>query len=167
MDIGKSLKALPKLISKYRYPIVILIIGLVLLLLPGRQGETESPINQTVVQQQPDLTQQLTQTLSQISGVGRVKVMLTIAEGEKTIYQYDEDLSKGENSSSVRQETIIVTDANRNQQALIHQILAPKYLGAVIVCQGGDDPSVKWAVVEAVSKATGLGANQISVLKMK
>ena len=167
MDIGKSLKALPKLISKYRYPIVILIIGLVLLLLPGRKGETESPINQTVVQQQPDLTQQLTQTLSQISGVGRVKVMLTIAEGEKTIYQYDEDLSKGENSSSVRQETIIVTDANRNQQALIHQILAPKYLGAVIVCQGGDDPSVKWAVVEAVSKATGLGANQISVLKMK
>lgn len=167
MDMGKSLKALPKLISKYRYPIVILIIGLVLLLLPGRQGETESPINQTVVQQQPDLTQQLTQTLSQISGVGRVKVMLTIAEGEKTIYQYDEDLSKGENSSSVRQETIIVTDANRNQQALIHQILAPKYLGAVIVCQGGDDPSVKWAVVEAVSKATGLGANQISVLKMK
>ena len=167
MDIGKSPKALPKLISKYRYPIVILIIGLVLLLLPGRQGETESPINQTVVQQQPDLTQQLTQTLSQISGVGRVKVMLTIAEGEKTIYQYDEDLSKGENSSSVRQETIIVTDANRNQQALIHQILAPKYLGAVIVCQGGDDPSVKWAVVEAVSKATGLGANQISVLKMK
>ena len=167
MDIGKSLKALPKLISKYRYPIVILIIGLVLLLLPGRQGETESPINQTVVQQQPDLTQQLTQTLSQISGVGRVKVMLTIAEGEKTIYQYDEDLSKGENSSSVRQETIIVTDAHRNQQALIHQILAPKYLGAVIVCQGGDDPSVKWAVVEAVSKATGLGANQISVLKMK
>ena len=167
MDIGKSLKALPKLISKYRYPIVILIIGLVLLLLPGRKGETESPINQTVVQQQPDLTQQLTQTLSQISEVGRVKVMLTIAEGEKTIYQYDEDLSKGENSSSVRQETIIVTDANRNQQALIHQILAPKYLGAVIVCQGGDDPSVKWAVVEAVSKATGLGANQISVLKMK
>lgn len=167
MDIGKSLKALPKLISKYRYPIVILIAGLVLLVFPGRQGETESSISQTVVQQQPDLTQQLTQTLSQISGVGRVKVMLTIAEGEKTVYQYDEDLSKGENSSSLRQETIIVTDANRNQQALIHQILAPKYLGAVIVCQGGDDPSVKWAVVEAVSKATGLGANQISVLKMK
>jgi hypothetical protein len=37
----------------------------------------------------------------------------------------------------------------------------------VIVCQGGDQPEVKLAVVEAVCDAVGLTADKISVLKMK
>jgi stage III sporulation protein AG len=102
-----------------------------------------------------------------MQGVGRVKIMLTVMEGERMIYQADEDVTTGDNNSTVRNETIILTDSERNQHALISQILAPRYLGAVIVCQGADDPYVKWAVVEAVSKATGLGADRISVLKMK
>lgn len=167
MDIGERFKSLPKLFSKYRYPILILLVGIVLFTLPGKKAEPNTQTAQPAVVQQQDTAQSLTQILGQIHGVGKVKVMLTIAEGEKTIYQFDEDVTTGENSSSIRQETIILSDAERNQQALVHQILAPKYLGAVIVCQGADDPSVKWTVVEAVSKATGLGADQISVLKMK
>lgn len=167
MDISKWSKSIPQLLHKYRYPIVILLVGLVLFTLPGRKKGPAQTIGQSNPVQQPDTTQSLTQILGQIRGVGRVKVMLTVAEGEKTLYQSDEDVTNGESSSSVRQETIILSDANRNQQALISQILAPKYLGAVIVCQGADDPAVKWAVVEAVSKATGLGADRISVLKMK
>ena len=117
--------------------------------------------------QHPDTGQRLAQILAQIEGVGKVNVMLTVAESEKTLYQSDEDVTTGDNSSSVRQETILINDSDRNQQALITQVISPKYQGAVIVCQGADIPIVKWAVVEAVSKATGLGADQISVLKMK
>jgi stage III sporulation protein AG len=40
-------------------------------------------------------------------------------------------------------------------------------MGAVVIAQGADDPSIKLAIVDAVTKATGLGANKISVLKMK
>ncbi len=167
MDIGKWSKTIPQLLHKYRYPLVILLVGLVLFTLPGKQEEKTPTTTQSSASQKPDTTQSLTQILSQIKGVGRVRVMLTVAEGEKTLYQSDEDVTEGENSTSIRQETIILSDADRNQQALISQILAPRYLGAVIVCQGADDPSVKWAVVEAVSKATGLGADRISVLKMK
>ena len=167
MDIGKWSKNILALFNKYRYPLVILLVGLVLLTLPGRKEEPEQITGQSSSIQRPDTTQTLTQILEQIKGVGKVKVMLTVAEGERTIYQFDEDRTTGENSTSVRQETIIVSDTDRNQQALISQIMAPKYLGAVIVCQGADDPSVKWAVVDAVSKATGIGADRISVLKMK
>ena len=167
MDIGKWSKNILALFNKYRYPLVILLVGLVLLTLPGRKEEPEQITGQSNSIQRPDTTQTLTQILEQIKGVGKVKVMLTVAEGERTIYQFDEDRTTGENSTSVRQETIIVSDTDRNQQALISQIMAPKYLGAVIVCQGADDPSVKWAVVDAVSKATGIGADRISVLKMK
>jgi stage III sporulation protein AG len=36
-----------------------------------------------------------------------------------------------------------------------------------VICQGAADPAVRLAVVEAVADATGLGADRISVLKMK
>jgi stage III sporulation protein AG len=36
-----------------------------------------------------------------------------------------------------------------------------------VVCQGADDPVVKLLIVDAVSKVTGLGADKISVMKMK
>ena len=113
------------------------------------------------------MAQELSALLSKIEGVGKVEVMLTIRSGETTYYQRDEDISSNSDSSSLRQETIVLTDSERNEHPLITQVLPPQYLGAVIVCQGADQPSVKWAIVEAVSKATGLGADQITVLKMK
>lgn len=167
MDIGQWTRNIPKWLHKYRYPMVILLVGLVLLTLPGKENTQNIQDTSTVITQQPDTGQRLAQILTQIEGVGKVNVMLTVAESEKTLYQSDEDITTGDNSSSVRQETIIIYDSNRNQQALITQVISPKYQGAVIVCQGADIPTVKWAIVEAVSKATGLGANQISVLKMK
>ena len=167
MDIGTLTKNIPKWFHKYRYPIVILLVGLVLFTLPGREETPAQQVTQTVTTPSVDVTQSLTQILGQIQGVGKVRVMLTVAEGEKTLYQADEDITAGETSSATRQDTVIITDANRTQQALVLQVLPPKYLGAVIVCQGADNPAVKWAIVEAVSKATGLGADRISVLKMK
>ena len=103
---------------------------------------------------------------SQIQGAGKVEVMLTVAFGEKTIYQTDEHISGGENVST-RVETVIVTGADRSQNGLIQQINPPVYLGAIVVCQGADRSVVRLAIVEAVSKVTGLGADRISVLKMK
>ena len=40
-------------------------------------------------------------------------------------------------------------------------------MGAIVVCQGGDNATVRLAIIEAVSNVTGLGADKISVLKMK
>lgn len=167
MDINKWKQQIPKWFYKYRYPIAVVLVGIVLFMLPGREKVPEQTAAVSSSQNKPDISALLGQILGQIEGVGKVNVMLTVAESEKTLYQYDEDISTGENSSSVRQETIILTDGDRNQQALVSQVISPKYLGAVIVCQGADIPTVKWAVVEAVSRATGLGADQISVLKMK
>ena len=57
--------------------------------------------------------------------------------------------------------------SSRTESGLVRQTLGPVYRGAVILCQGADDPTVKLAVVEAVRCVTGLGADQISVQKMK
>lgn len=168
MDIVMLKNKVQKTVQKYKYPLLILLIGLGLMLLPENLFKTEQT-SQTPVQQdqtQPDLSSQLAEILSQISGAGKVKVMLTVASGEKTVYQEDVDISGGESSSS-RQDTVIITDSDRNQSGLVTRVDPPTYLGAIIVCQGADKAAVRLAIVEAVSRVTGLGADRISVLKMK
>jgi stage III sporulation protein AG len=168
MDIKATLGKLPGWIGKYRYPILVLAIGLVLMVLPGRKKQVDQPvIEKTTAEQSISLSAELTHILGKIQGVGKVEVMLTVKAGETTFYQSDEDISTTETGSTVRKETVIVTDANRQQTPLVTQILSPEYLGAVIVCQGANDVQVRLAVVEAVSKATGLSTDKITVLKMK
>ena len=151
-------------IGKYRYMLLILAVGVVLMLMPGYQKEEEQPPAQTVQKsEQKDITQQLVNILSQIAGVGEVRVMLTVSTGEETLYQTDTDISENES----RVETVLVTDSNRGQTGLIRQVNPPNYQGAIIVCKGGDKASVRLAVMQSVSSVTGLGADQISVMKMK
>ncbi len=168
MDINQIGGKAVSWIKKYRYAILVLLIGLALLMLPGKkQSQTVQTPTVQSQQEKTDLAKELEHILSQIQGVGKVQVLLTQAAGESYHYQTDEDIQTSENGSTIRKDTVIITDADRNQSALITQVLPPRYQGAIIVCQGGLDPSVKLAVVEAVSKLTGLGANSISVLKMK
>ena len=86
--------------------------------------------------------------------------MLTVKNGEQTIYQTDIP-------GTDRQDTVIITDEDRAQNALVQQIISPTYRGAIVLCQGAENASVCLAIKEAVSKVTGLDASQISVLKMK
>ncbi len=150
--------------GKYRYVLLILAVGVVLMLIPGYQKEEEQPPEQISEQsKQIDISQQLVSILSQIDGVGEVRVMLTVAAGEETLYQTDTEVSENES----RVETVLITDSNRGQTGLIRQVNPPNYQGAIIVCKGGDKASVRLAVMQSVSSVTGLGADQISVMKMK
>ena len=168
MDIRKLGQKLPGLLRKNKYAILVLMIGLVLMVLPVRKHSNTSTETKPIpVVQTPDTAQQLSDILQKIQGVGKVQVLLTVKAGECTVYQTDEDTTVSDTTSSVRKETVIITDSQRNQQPLIVQVLPPEYLGAVIVCQGAENAAVRLAVVEAVCKATGLGADKISVLKMK
>jgi stage III sporulation protein AG len=167
MEVEQWTKKLSSYIKKYRYFIVIVLVGLLILTLPSNRITEDDHVIMTDVPKQVDLKQQITDILRMIEGVGKVEVMLTERAGEVTHYQRDEDQNGSSDSSSVRQDTVILTDAERNEHPLITQVIPAEYLGAVIVCQGADRPAVKWAIVEAVSKLTGLGADQISVLKMK
>lgn len=164
--IGLQKNAL-EAVKRYRYVILILVVGLALMLIPQKRDEHQS---QTSVQSEnmdrPEVSEELALILSHIQGAGKVEVMLTVAYGEKTVYQTDEDISGGENGAT-RIETVIITGGDRAQSGLVQQVDPPVYLGAIVVCQGADRSSVRLAIVEAVSKVTGLGADRISVLKMK
>lgn len=152
-------RKLTDLLTKYRYAVLVLVIGLSLMLIPTGKGTEEPAPTESAVSAEPTAEERLEQILSAIKGAGRVEVLLSYAEGERILYQTD--------TGSQSTDTVTVTDSDRNQSGLVAQVIPAAYRGAVIVCQGGGDPSVRLAIVDAVSKYTGLGSNQISVLEMK
>lgn len=156
-------------IKKYRYAVLILVIGLVLITIPLPSNNQNPTVNIDAVEKidESGLEAQLATILSQIHGAGEVKVLLSISAGEEIIYQTDTDETSSGDSVKKKNETMITTDASRNETGLVRQRIPPNYLGAIIVCQGAGDPSVRLSIVDAVSKLTGLGASRISVLKMK
>ena len=167
MDITAIGSKMMDLIKKYRYVLLVLVIGIGLMLLPDGSKKNQSVQEAVSVSSVPDTAQELEQILCQIKGAGKVQVFLTQAAGEKILYQTDRDSSTSSENNSVRLETVIITNGERAQQGLVQQVLPPEYRGAIVVCQGAEDPVVRLAIVEAVSRATGLPSSNISVLKMK
>ena len=147
--------------GKYKYPILVVLVGLGLMLLPGKKEPEPQEPAETV--QSPDLEARLAAILAQIDGAGQVRVLLTEETGRENVYQTDTQTDTDRRS----EDTVLVEDAARTETGLIRQMLEPTYRGAVILCQGADQPSVRLAIVEAVRCVTGLGADRISVLNMK
>ena len=157
-------KQLIQLLKKYKYALIVVCIGLLLMWIPGRNvAATGQSKPAESMPEETELAVKLEQILSKIQGAGEVKVLLSESRGEKIIYQTDTSGS-GDN---LRVDTVILTDSQREQSGLKQTVLAPEYLGAIVVCQGADRADVRLAIVEAVSDLTGLGADKISVLKMK
>ncbi|MBP3479119.1 MAG: hypothetical protein J6K03_06515 [Oscillospiraceae bacterium] len=168
MDLKELKKNALQGLSKHKYALAILALGLLLMLLPLdiNKTQTQSQQPRQDAAQTEDAQQALKRILSRIDGAGEVDVLLTVASGSQTVYQEDADITGGDHETA-RYDTVIIRGSDGTESGLVQQIIGPKYLGAVIVCQGADRAAVKLAIVEAVSKATGLGADQISVLKMK
>ena len=153
------------LFGKYKYPILVALVGLGLMLLPSEQEPSEPVEPSRAVER--SLEEKLEALLGRIEGAGQVSVLLTEKEGSQTLYQTDSQTDADESGSRRTDDTVLIEDENRTESGLVRQTLGPVYRGAVILCQGADDPTVKLAVVEAVRCVTGLGADQISVQKMK
>ena len=156
-------------LKKYKYAAIVLLIGIALMLLPN-VSKTKDPIKSTTISSEPitsDLHLQLENVLSRVAGAGKVEVMLTVAKGQQTIYQTNTNHSNNTQSNDIKSDTVILTDSSRNEYGLIKRVDPVQYLGAIVLCQGADSPTVRLAIIEAVSKVTGLGADHICVLKMK
>lgn len=140
------------------------------MLLPvgSRERKQETAVQSTEkAEETVKLQDQLSTFLSQMAGAGKVQVLLTEAAGQQTIYQADKDTSTNDNSQMDRSDTVILTNSARDQEGLVCQVNPPIYLGAVVLCQGADQPSIRLAITEAVANATGLGYHKITILKMK
>lgn len=104
----------------------------------------------------------LCEVLSEIEGVGKATVMLTINSTEE--YVYAESIKSG---TSQTENNYVIIDKGSQKEALVKKINNPAISGVVIVCEGGDDPRVCERVYNAVSTALDISTNKIYVAEMK
>lgn len=127
--------------------------------------------NNTIVDELEDI-------LSNINGVGKVKVMITYSETSKTVPVYNEESSQQdteETDSEGGTRKITQTDTkkeviyeeNGEQKTLItRSVISPTVEGAIITAEGAGDITVKTNIIQAVSAVTGLPTHKIQVFEM-
>ena len=153
--------------KKYKYALLIVAIGALLMLLPSRQKtadkQAESVCRNEEVFSLAETEEKMESILGQIDGVGRLRVMLTLASGPQLQLASDTDRSTGSSGEA----TVMLNRGSGSQEVIVTQQVYPVYQGAVIVCQGAGNSAVRLAITEAVSALTGLSANRISIVKWK
>lgn len=167
--IYRASRKVTQMLKKYKYPAIILLLGLALILLPN--GKSEDKTAETA-EKQADYAEQtekrLEAMLSRLSGAGQVSVMLTLERGELTQYQTDTQKSNDSDSGRVQveQKTVILSAGSAYDEAAVSTVFYPRFQGALVVCEGAQSAVVRLNIVQAVAAVTGLGADQITVVKM-
>lgn len=159
-----------ELFQKYKYVLLVIAAGIVLLLLP-LGGEKNTASGGTERQNEngeetfrvEEMERRLEEALSRVDGAGEVTVVLTVKSGARQILAQDSSRSGEESSTS----TVVVSTGSGTEDAVVLQQVYPQYQGALVVCPGGGDPAVCLKLVDAVSALTGLGADKISICKSK
>ena len=159
-------------LEKHKFALLVLRAGLLRLLLPrpsgggetAHAGEAEQAATAFSVD---ELEEKLEATLSRIDGAGEVTVALTLRSGARQVLAQDVTVSDREGSSGEERTTVVISGGSGREEAVALQELAPQFQGAVVVCPGGDDPTVRLKLAEAVADLTGLGADRISICKGK
>ena len=175
VDTGKVLAAL----GKYKYLLLVAAAGVLLLLWPSGKESPVAPTGSETAQMDFDqdaFEAKLAGTLSAMNGVGRVEVMVTLKSGGTLRLQEDRRENQGrnyENGALARYDletdirTVMAGGSGGVEQPIILERVYPVFQGAFVVCDGADSAETRLRVVEAVAALTGLGADKITVTKMK
>lgn len=171
----EELKKPLHLLRKYKYLLLVICAGILLLLIPGGRRQTGG---ETVSVAQGELSfsleaeeRKMEQALSSVAGAGRVKVVLTLQNSGQRLFLRDEtkNQSSGLNEEAAHSETqtaVVVSRGSGLQDTVLTDRYYPRYQGALVVCDGGGAASVCLELTNAVSALTGLGADKITVLPM-
>ena len=122
---------------------------------------------------------ELTNTLEQISGVGKVNVMIYFDSGEEQVPAYDintsktitdeKDTSGGERNTN--QDTngnkVVLSQDNGKSEPFIIKTYKPKVTGICIVAEGADNEITELTIKQAVINLFNISADKVNVYPKK
>jgi stage III sporulation protein AG len=127
--------------------------------------------------EETDIEYKLSQLLSSIAGAGKCRVMVTyestsevvpfINKNESGSNTDEKDDSGGARkiSSKDTEESVVMEEISGSRKPAAAKEILPKALGVVVVCPGGDNPSVKEAITKSIQALFGLAIHKIQVIK--
>lgn len=171
------MKNLQKLFEKYKYLVLVVGIGLVLLMWPKNSAPDTRAENDSAEYSAfavEEMEKRLSEALGRIEGAGRVKVLLTLKADMEVLYLEDVDEKShtewedGQASAQDREskgKTVLAGQPGGSGPVMTGRIY-PVYQGALIVCEGAGNAQLQLRIKEAVSALTGLSGSAITVTKM-
>lgn len=126
-----------------------------------------------------ELEKRLETVLSEMAGVGKVKVMITLESSEELVVEKDEELVRSntnENDSAggsriVNQVDTAPSTVYRTQgsdsEPYVVKTLSPRVEGVVVVAQGAGDGTVNKNITEMVQALFGVEAHKVKVVRMQ
>lgn len=149
-------------IGTYKYLLLIVLAGIVLLLPAGRSGQTRQEPDIQAAQETfdlPAMERRLEAALSKVSGAGKVTVVLALKDNGRQIYAQDIRTDQSEQSRT----TVVISRGSGVEQPVGVQKFSPAFQGALVVCPGGGDSKVRLQLTQAISALTGLSTEKISI----
>jgi stage III sporulation protein AG len=133
----------------------------------------------TQTQYADTLRSELEDMIGRISGVGRVRIMVTVGSDNQSVYEQSEKTtgdaavtsqsdggSEKQSSSASERSPVVLDNGSGGQSALIKTTLRPQILGIAVVCDGGDDPEVQEKITNTLVSILDITSEHISVCKM-
>ncbi len=134
-------------------------------------SNTEEEINSVVTSEYiSNLESRMERVLSEISGAGNVKVLITIEkDAEKVLAQNTEKktVTNGDNTTITETTELVLVNKNGSYVPVVLYESLPVIKGVVVVCQGAKDPMVKLQIINAVRAAVEVSSTSIEVLEGK
>lgn len=123
------------------------------------------------------LEESLEQFLSTVDGVGKVRVMITLADGGETFVEKDltttrkgtteADAEGSRNTTDIaEEEATVYTEEKDGSMPFVRQIKYPKVAGVVVSAQGGGNDAVAQKITKAIQALFGIEAHKIIIVKM-
>lgn len=168
--MNRKTEGVQRIWERYKWAVLVILAGVVALLWPSG-GTKETPAQSTAVAALGDpeaLQEEMEEILSHISGVGEVRLLLTVeTDGERQLAGNTETSYSGSASEpeDFSRSWEAVMARSGEEEPVVTTTRYPTYRGALVVCQGGDQAAVRLAVTEAVTALTGLPADRVSVAK--
>ncbi len=155
---------------------VLIVCGILLVLLSCFGGtdsskEKKAPETEKNKNEQTDelmvykntMESQVEQLLSQVEGVGKADVMLTLKASKEKVTLKDHRVETGKSE----EESVLVEDENHNTAPYVVQEREPEIEGILVVCTGGDDSGIQREIIDAISALFSVESHKIKVMKSK
>lgn len=175
-DIYKNILSGLKLSKKNIAMIILAVVALLLLLFSELSGENQkeksSEENATVYAEDyiKETEKRLENVLSDVSGAGKVKVMITLESCYENVYAkgYTSKSKESENEESeeAAEEYVIVKQGSNNEECLVIKVYEPRVKGVAVIAQGADNINVKQAITDTVCALFDISSASVSVEKM-
>ena len=160
---------LKEMLGKYKFVLIVILVGILLLLLPTEKEKDDLESEKGISGAEEDfsveaLEEKIGTILSKIDGAGNVTVILTVRSGMERILATEEENRVDDDSQEIRESPVIISGSNGEEVVLVGQNY-PIFQGALVVCEGGDDPEIKLKIIQSLSALTGLSSSKITVCK--